>query len=209
MKTSAIFVVVAGASLAAAQLDKLPTCALSCAISSIGSSGCSQTDIACVCSASSFLSGIQTCIEGSCTAQEIKQTLDAAQVLCAGAGVTITLPGSGPTTTEAPTSSSSVPSVATEATSTAPSTTVVVTTSEASAAESSSSATASFAASEVVTMTTTTSICPTSTAHVVPPPVNNATGVVPAPPTYTGAASNMVASAGTVIIGAALAMLFA
>ncbi|KAK6343861.1 hypothetical protein TWF696_007516 [Orbilia brochopaga] len=210
MKTSTIFVTVAGASLAAAQLDQIPTCALGCAISSIGSSGCAQTDIACICSASSFLTGILDCIQGACTDAEVDQTLKAAQVLCAQAGVTITPPGGASSTTEAP-ASSSEPPVATEVTSTAPETTS--TAAEATPTPTEADVTTASSAGvpttqQVVTLTTTTSICPSST-YVVPPPVNNATGVIPAPPTYTGAANSIVASAGTVVIGAALAMLFA
>lgn len=202
MKTSAIIAAAAGAALAVAQLDQIPTCALSCAITSIGSSGCAQTDIACICSASSFLTGILTCIQGSCTAAEIEQTLGAAQVLCAGAGVTITLPGGEPSTTAPPPSSTTA---APEPTTTEEPTTVEEPT--VSVPESTSS---------VVTMTTYTTICPTTTKHDVPtyvptyvPPPQNATTTQVPPPAYTGAAANIVANAGTVIVGAALAMFFA
>ncbi|EPS36491.1 hypothetical protein H072_10042 [Dactylellina haptotyla CBS 200.50] len=206
MKTSGILAVAAGAALAAAQLDQIPTCALTCAISSIGASGCAQTDIACVCSASSFLSGILTCIQGTCTAAEIQKTLGAAQVLCAGAGVTITVPGAtsttaAPTSTSAPVETTPPVETATEETSTA-----VETSTSSVVAPPTYDTTSS-----VVTLTTTTTYCPSSTTVIptyVAPPAQNTTVPVP-PPTYTGAAGSVAANAGAVIVGAALAMFFA
>lgn len=212
MKTSAILAVATGAALAAAQLDQIPTCALSCAITSIGSSGCQQTDISCICQASTFLTGILSCIQGSCSEAEIGQTLRAAQVLCAQAGVTITVPGSDPTTTAAPepeptTSETLVTPPGLSTTSQEPE----PTTTEAPAETTTEAPPTYDTTSEVVTLTTTTTICPSSTHEVptyVPPPAQNTTVVVP-PPAYTGAAGNIAANAGTVLIGAALAMFFA
>lgn len=217
MKTSAILAVATGAVLAAAQLDQIPTCALSCAITSIGSSGCGQTEIACICQASSFLTGILSCIQGTCTPAEIEQTLGAAQVLCAQAGVTITVPGSEPTPTT--TETEPEPTTSSETLITPPG---LSTTSEAepeptTAPEETTSdvpAPTYGATSDVVTLTTTTTIClssthkPEPTVTYVPPPAQNTTVPVP-PPTYTGAAGNIVANAGTVLVGAALAMFFA
>ncbi|KAF3940832.1 hypothetical protein ABW19_dt0204409 [Dactylella cylindrospora] len=200
MKTSAILAAVAGAALAAAQLDALPTCSLTCAISAIGTSGCAQTDIACICSASTFLTGIYTCIQGACTPAEIEQTLGAAQVLCASAGVTITLPGSEPTTTsETPSSTAEPEPTTTEE----PTTTSTTEEPEPTTEESTSS---------VVTLTTYTTVCPTTSTTIIPtytPPAVNTTTVAPPPPAYTGAAGSIVANAGTVLLGAALAMFFA
>jgi hypothetical protein len=68
--------------MASAQLDKIPQCALGCAISSIGTSGCAQTDIHCICQASSFLTSILTCIKGACSEADVEQTLEAANALC-------------------------------------------------------------------------------------------------------------------------------
>ncbi|KAK6516176.1 hypothetical protein TWF506_006088 [Arthrobotrys conoides] len=223
MKTSGILAVAAGAALAAAQLDKIPTCALTCAITSLSGTGCAQTDIACICKASSFLSGILTCIQGSCNEEQIKQTLEAAQVLCAGAGVTITVPGSEPTSAAPePTTSAPEPEpTTTEELTTAPglSTTSAAPepepTEEPSYEPSTEVPAPTYGAtttSDVVTLTTTTTICPSSTHDVpstyVPPPAQNTTIAVP-PPAYTGAAGNIAANAGTVLIGAALAMFFA
>ncbi|KAK6535891.1 hypothetical protein TWF281_000142 [Arthrobotrys megalospora] len=215
MKTSAILAVATGAALAAAQIDKIPTCALTCAITSLSGTECLQTDIACICRASSFLSGILTCIQGSCDEAQIKQTLEAAQVLCAGAGVTITVPGGPePTTTTAapepePTTSETLitpPGLSTTSQEPEPTTT------EAPAETTTEVPPPTYdTTSDVVTLTTTTTICPSSTHEVptyVPPPAQNTTVAVP-PPAYTGAAGNIAANAGTVLIGAALAMFFA
>lgn len=213
MKTSSILAVATGAVLAAAQLDQIPVCALSCAITSIGSSGCAQTDIACICQAQTFLTGILSCIQGSCSEAEIQQTLTAAQGLCASAGVTITVPGGPePTTTAAPepeptTSETLVtpPGLSTTSEEPEPTTTEPP-------AETTTEVTPPYdTTSDVVTMTTTTTICPSST-HVAPtyvaPPAQNTTVPVP-PPSYTGAAGSIAANAGTVLFGAALAMFFA
>ncbi|EWC43952.1 hypothetical protein DRE_01304 [Drechslerella stenobrocha 248] len=218
MKTSTVIAVVAGAALATAQLDRLPTCALSCAISSIGESGCSPTDIACVCSAASFQAGILTCIQrpGGCNAQEIQDTVAAAGVLCAQAGVTLTPPGGAPTTTSPPSSTVDAPETTSEAATTEPE--PETTTSEAATSESEPETTYTThtvepthkpeTTSSVVTLTTTTTICPTKTTYVAPPPAVNTTIVSP-PPAYTGGASGIVASVGTALLGAAVAMLFA
>ncbi|RVD80203.1 uncharacterized protein DFL_008108 [Arthrobotrys flagrans] len=218
MKTSGILTVAAGAALAAAQLDQIPTCALTCAITSLSGTGCAQTDIACICEASSFLTGILSCIQGSCNAEEIEQTLGAAQVLCASAGVTISVPGSEPTTTAPepePTTAAPEPEPTTAAPEPEPTTAAPEpepTTTEAPYEPTTSEAPPTYeTTSDVVTLTTTTTICPSSTHEVptyVPPPAQNTTVAVP-PPAYTGAAGTIAANAGTVLIGAALAMFFA
>jgi len=203
MKTSAIFAAVVGAALAAAQLDQIPTCALSCAITSIGASGCPQTDIACICQAAPFLSGILSCIQGACSASEIEQTLKAAQGLCLSAGVTITVPGGTPSTTAPPPASTSSAPEPTETSTEIPESTTSTTVEPVPTTAESTSG--------VVTMTTYTTICPPTTTVVptyVPPPAQNTTVAVP-PPAYTGAAGSIAANAGTVLFGAALAMFFA
>jgi len=79
--------------LAASQdLSSLPTCAVSCAVNAIGSTGCAVTDALCICQATSFLSGVQTCISTACNATDQAATLQFALQFCSSAGVTITLP---------------------------------------------------------------------------------------------------------------------
>jgi len=96
---------------AAQNLSDLPACAESCAASAIGSTGCSITDAHCICTASSFLAGVESCIVTACNATDQEATLQFAEQFCLSGGVTITLPSSLPaaSSTPAPVSSSSAP----------------------------------------------------------------------------------------------------
>lgn len=211
MKVSVILSVVASAALAAAQLSAIPQCALTCAISSIGASGCSETDIKCICSASAFLTSITSCVQGSCTAAELAQTLKAAQGLCSSAGVTLSLPGTAPTSTAAPVSSSS------SAAAPPPVSTTTTTSAAAPPATYGSSSASAVYVSQTVTvhtvhMTTTITTCteaastPTYTVPVAPAGNGTAT-YAPAPPAYTGAASQIAGSM-VLAVGGAFAALF-
>jgi len=97
--------------------DGLPTCAQSCVAgftsgSQIG--GCSSVDIVCICSSSTFLSGIACCLAGKCDAADQQAATEYAQNLCKASGVT-NLPSavSCASTAAASTGSSSVDVVAT------------------------------------------------------------------------------------------------
>lgn len=84
----AITAVLAG--LTSAQ-NGLPTCAQSCVTrytsgSEIG--GCTNLDVACICSNSSFLSGIACCLADACEAADEATAVAYAQNLCRTAGVT-------------------------------------------------------------------------------------------------------------------------
>ncbi|KIW95762.1 uncharacterized protein Z519_02826 [Cladophialophora bantiana CBS 173.52] len=78
-------------------LSGLPTCAVTCALNAISSTGCSATDAACVCQASSFLTGVYSCISTACNASDIAATLQFAEQYCGSAGVSITLPSASAT----------------------------------------------------------------------------------------------------------------
>lgn len=89
MKAS--FVVLAGASLVAAQ-NGLPTCAESCVSNfttgqEIG--GCNSLDIKCICSQQTFLSDIACCLAGACDAADQQTAIGYAQNICGTAGVTV------------------------------------------------------------------------------------------------------------------------
>ncbi|KAJ9602542.1 hypothetical protein H2200_013085 [Cladophialophora chaetospira] len=95
-------------SFAAAQdLSQLPSCAVTCALNAIGATGCQATDAKCVCSATSFLSSVQTCISTACNATDQAATLAFAQQYCGSAGITITLPSAS--ASAPPAASSSAP----------------------------------------------------------------------------------------------------
>ncbi|KIW78295.1 hypothetical protein Z517_08130 [Fonsecaea pedrosoi CBS 271.37] len=101
--------------LAASQdLSSLPACAVTCAVNAISSTGCAATDAACVCQASSFLTGVYTCISASCSADDIAATLQFAQQYCGSAGISITLPTASATAapTSTPSSAASSPATA-------------------------------------------------------------------------------------------------
>jgi len=82
-------------------LSGLPTCAETCALNSIAATGCAVTDTHCICTATSFLSGVATCITTACSPADQAATLQFAQSYCLSANVTITLPGSAPATSAA------------------------------------------------------------------------------------------------------------
>ncbi|KAK5050748.1 hypothetical protein LTR84_003307 [Exophiala bonariae] len=92
--------------VASQDLSTLPACAVTCALNAIGATGCSATDAHCVCSATSFLTTVQTCIGTACNATDVAATLAFAQQYCLSGGVTITLPTGGavPATTVSPSS---------------------------------------------------------------------------------------------------------
>lgn len=193
----AVFALAASLSLASAsilprQLDQIPQCALSCALGSLQSTGCQTTDFACICQATAFVTSLLPCVQAGCSAAEIDNTIQAAQQLCAGAGVTLSIPtGAAETTSAAPSTSSEAAATTTEAdvTTTAPST-------ETSAATTSAGAETSASTSE-------------APATTVPGNATQTSGTRPPTPTGTepGAASrNTVALGG---LGAIVALVAA
>jgi len=106
------------APLIRAQIAGLPTCAESCALNAISSTGCAVTDFHCICTASSFLAGVESCISTACSAADQEATLQYAEQLCGSVGVTIT-PPSAPATSAPAAASSPASSVAASPTSSA------------------------------------------------------------------------------------------
>ncbi|KAI0718654.1 hypothetical protein C8Q72DRAFT_789037 [Fomitopsis betulina] len=82
-----------GASAHAWKRQSLPTCAESC-IGSATVGSCSASDEQCLCSSSAFVDSVESCIEKSCSAGDIQSSLQAAEAVCAQAGVTLSLTGS-------------------------------------------------------------------------------------------------------------------
>ncbi|KAF2995802.1 hypothetical protein E8E13_000482 [Curvularia kusanoi] len=117
MKAFTIASVVALASVATAQLDNIPKCALSCFLGPLGSDGCGDLlDFACHCKqGSKLLSSVQPCVQGACSADDQKATIAGVEKTCAGAGVPIEIPdtpGSSATPTPSLLPSSVAPSSA-------------------------------------------------------------------------------------------------
>ncbi|GFF27884.1 GPI anchored CFEM domain protein C [Aspergillus lentulus] len=74
-------------SMAAAQgLDGLPDCAKSCATNSIPAR--CGFDVKCICTDSSFISGISCCVLQSCAADQQQAAVEFANRICRTAGVT-------------------------------------------------------------------------------------------------------------------------
>ncbi|KAI1622295.1 CFEM domain-containing protein [Exophiala viscosa] len=107
---------------ASQDLSGLPSCAVNCAVGAIGTTGCALTDFHCICSATTFLSGVETCIQGACNATDQQATIQFAEKFCLSGNVTITVPAGTATTSSAPMTSVAV------------STTAVVTTTSSSTA---------------------------------------------------------------------------
>ncbi|QKX62650.1 uncharacterized protein TRUGW13939_09811 [Talaromyces rugulosus] len=84
--TGVTFTIAAFAAGAASQsLSSLPSCAISCATDSIPSD--CGLDVKCICSAQSFISGVSCCIADACNADDQKTTIEYADKICAGVGV--------------------------------------------------------------------------------------------------------------------------
>jgi len=115
MKASTVIAVATtlAASLVSAQLSALPTCAVTCAITSLGSTGCAETDVACICKATAFITALTPCVQAACSAADLQKTIAAAEGLCAQAGVSLSLPPVAASSTAAPVSTSTSVTVAT------------------------------------------------------------------------------------------------
>ncbi|KAJ5157519.1 Cell wall protein TIR3 [Penicillium canariense] len=74
------------ATVAAQGLGDLPTCAQSCATSSIPAN--CGLDIQCICADQSFLSDIACCVADKCSQADQETTLKVAKGICASGGVT-------------------------------------------------------------------------------------------------------------------------
>ncbi|PAV18153.1 hypothetical protein PNOK_0663900 [Pyrrhoderma noxium] len=103
----------ASASLVSRQ--DIPTCALTC-IASADTGSCSQTDTSCLCNDQSFVSSTTTCIETSCSSDDVAAAEAFAQQTCESVGVTLT--ASSAASTGSATGSTSGSSAASTASST-------------------------------------------------------------------------------------------
>ncbi|KNG48657.1 CFEM-domain-containing protein [Stemphylium lycopersici] len=199
MKSFTIASIVALATVASAQLDNIPECALACFVGPLTSDGCeSLTDFACHCKkGDTLLASVQPCVEGACSADDQAAAISAVESTCKAAGVPITIPDSS----AAPEVSSAVETVVTSVISSP----VETVSSVVSSAAEYTSAMMSSAMEISSTMEIPSSITP------VPLPTVNGTGAVSLTPSssmpeFTGAAAQATHAAG-IIGAAALAML--
>ncbi|CZR50689.1 uncharacterized protein PAC_00563 [Phialocephala subalpina] len=140
----------------------LPSCATSCLTnyeSSSSIAGCNSIDIACICSNTSFLSGIACCLAAQCSAADQQAAVTYALNLCKANQVT-NLPTAVSCTSTA--TSGSTGSAATQATTTSPSSSGSTATSKGStsAASVTSHASSSTTSSNAAAATQTTNAAP-------------------------------------------------
>jgi hypothetical protein len=194
MKTFTVASIIALASVASAQLDNIPQCALACFVGPLTSDGCAAlTDFACHCKkGDELLSKVQPCVQGACSAADQQKAIAAVESTCKAAGVPITIPdtGAAPSSAEAaPASSAAAPS----------SSKAAVTSAVSSAASAASSAASSAVSSALGSVT-----------PVPMPTVNTSTPSASGSPSsvsqFTGAAAQATQAVG-IIGAAALAML--
>ncbi|KAH7268696.1 hypothetical protein MRS44_011033 [Fusarium solani] len=94
------------ASAGALAQSPLPSCAQTCALNILASSGCAATDVACVCKSKVFVEGYTTCVTKDCSPEDAAKAEQYGVQLCGSAGVSVS--GEAPAT-EAPAVSSEAP----------------------------------------------------------------------------------------------------
>ncbi|KAL4072176.1 hypothetical protein J3A83DRAFT_2984478 [Scleroderma citrinum] len=148
----------ANAALVARQT--LPSCAASC-IANANTGGCAPTDDSCLCSNQAFVSAVVSCVESSCSGNDLVEAEQYAQAICAAVGVTLTetAPSTAttPSTTTAPSTTTSLSTATSPLTTTSSSTTTapLTTTTHLTATSSSSSSTTSTSTSSTSASTAT------------------------------------------------------
>ncbi|KAI4223567.1 MAG: hypothetical protein L6R36_005336, partial [Xanthoria steineri] len=154
----------------AISLWNIPSCAQSAATSGLASTGCDLTDIACVCSAVSFVTKLSSAVQQSCSIEDQQATLTFAQGLCSKFGVTLNLP-TIPAAAKAASSSAAAPAQA----------------AASSAAAPSSAASGTPGPDDGLPATTPLAAAAASSAEPIPtPPVSPGTLQTPASPNENG-----------------------
>lgn len=198
MKTFAITSIIALASVATAQFDNIPSCALTCFIGPLTTDGCSAlTDFACHCKqGAKLLATVQPCVKGACSAADQETTIAAVEKTCADAGAPIEIP-------DTPSASSAAPSSA-AATSVAPSSVAPSSAAPSSTAASATPSGPESSSSYHPTASVTATFASPSTTGT---PSNGTASAAPLPSEYTGAAAQATQAAG--LLGAAALALLA
>ncbi|CAN9111482.1 unnamed protein product [Alternaria alternata] len=201
MKTFTIATIVALASVGAAQLDNIPSCALNCFVGPLTSDGCSSlTDFACHCKkGAQLLSQVQPCVQGACGPSDQAAAIAAVESTCSAAGAPISIPDAS-----APAASSAVASATSAAASAASSMASSMASEASSVLSEASSAVASAASSMSSEMSMSESMSMTATP--------TATGSMSMTPSasmseFTGGAAQATQAVG--ILGAAALAMFA
>ncbi|KAF1365056.1 CFEM-domain-containing protein [Lizonia empirigonia] len=208
MKTFAVASIIALATVASAQLDNIPSCALNCFISPLTSDGCSSlTDFACHCKkGTELLATVQPCVKGACSADDQATTITAVEKTCQDAGVPLEIPD---TSSAASSAASSATSAASSAASSAATSAISAASSAASSASSVVSEASSALESAASSMSSAlSSVMSSAAASSTGASSNSASTTLSASPSqFTGAAAQATQAAG--LLGAAALALFA
>ncbi|EDU40367.1 GPI anchored CFEM domain containing protein [Pyrenophora tritici-repentis] len=199
MKSFTIASIIALASVASAQLDNIPSCALNCFIGPLTSDGCSAlTDFKCHCQkGGQLLSQVQPCVEKACNPSDQAAAISAVESTCKAAGVPITIPNASGAASAASSAAATVTSAVASAASSAAS----AASSQASAASSVLSVVSSAVASAASSASASASMSSQSTAS------HSASASASASASqFTGGAPQATQAAG-ILGAAALAML--
>ncbi|KAI8936491.1 hypothetical protein NX059_006896 [Plenodomus lindquistii] len=190
MKTFQLASIIALASVATAQLDLVPQCALQCFLGPLTSDGCSElTDFRCHCEKGATLIGsVQPCVQGACSPADQLTSLNSVKKICEDAGVPIELPEASEISA-APASSAAV--------------------AVSSAAPAATSAVASAASSAASAASSAVQVATSSLAGAVSSAVASATSASASAslPHFTGGAAAQATGAAVLIGAAAFAML--
>lgn len=96
MHFSHALVALAAASFASAQLDDIPSCALSCFTEALGGDGCSKlTDFKCHCGKTELVDKVVPCVKKDCDKDGQSSASAAVVSVCKAAGVPISVPPIG------------------------------------------------------------------------------------------------------------------
>lgn len=157
----------------AQNLANLPPCSINCFTSALLSDGCaSLTDFRCHCSKPELIGQVQPCVQAACSPQEVATVLSAAQQLCAGVGVPITIPSTGGASTTAaaaPQESSTAAEESAAASPTAEETTAVAQPTESPTTEEGIATIQTLSPSYFPATETEETASPTETFTLIPP----------------------------------------
>ncbi|TNY18310.1 hypothetical protein DMC30DRAFT_418959 [Rhodotorula diobovata] len=175
MRTSVFALAALGsaASLVAAQATP-PACFLTCFAQNLGSSSCSgATDLPCLCADQAFQSATTSCIQSSCTGDDLQAAAQYATTACAAVGVTITTPDAsstegGASSTESSMSMTSSMPMSSGASSAASSVSSAISSAVASGSSAASSSAASVQSSVSSAVSSLSQIASSATGGVAP-----------------------------------------
>lgn len=103
MHFSHALVALAAASFASAQLDDIPSCALSCFTEALGGDGCSKlTDFKCHCGKPELVGKVVPCVKKDCDTEGQSSASAAVVSVCKSVGVPISVPPIGGDESSAP-----------------------------------------------------------------------------------------------------------